>query len=112
LTGPASSTVATPSFPKSDLEITPNQTSYYSQQFDLSHLVDNEITGFSSEAVPYQVFDKNGTFITSGTTNDAGMTNRIFTDTPTELVVFLGQGDWVMEERIEEHELGNGEGES
>lgn len=111
-TGPKSSTVSTPSFPKSELQITPNKTSYYSQQFDLSHLVGNEITGFSSEGIPYQVFDSNGTFITSGTTNSEGMTDRVFTDDSKDLVVLLGGGNWEIEERTEEYELSDEEAQA
>lgn len=102
--GPQSSTVTTPSFPKSELQITPNKTSYYSQQFDLSQLVENEITGFSSEGIPYQVFDINGMFVAGGTTNSAGITDRIFTDESKDLVVLLGDGNWEVEERTEEFE--------
>lgn len=104
MTGPKLSTVTTSSFPKSELQITPNQTSYYSQQFDLSQLVENEITGFSSEGISYQVFDAYGIFITSGTTNGNGMTDRIFTDESKDLVVLLGDGNWEIEERTEEFE--------
>lgn len=102
LTGPKSSAVTTPSFPKSELQITPNITNYHSQQFDLSHLAENELTGFSSEGLSYQVFDTQGTFITQGTTNGAGMTDRIFTDDMKNLVVLIGDGDWGLEERTEE----------
>ena len=102
LTGPKSAAVELPSFPKSELQITPNLTNYHSQQFDLSHLAENELTGFSSEGLPYQVFDTQGAFITQGTTNGAGMTDRIFTDDMKNLVVLIGGGDWGLEERTEE----------
>jgi hypothetical protein len=41
-------------------------------------------------------------FITQGTTNGAGMTDRIFTDDMKNLVVLIGDGDWGLEERTEE----------
>jgi len=104
-TGPASSSVSSQSFPKTELEITPNKAGYYSQQLDLSHLVGNEITGFSSEGLPYRVFDAKGTFIMSGSTSDAGMTDRIFTDEPMDLVILLGESNWEIEERTEEFDL-------
>lgn len=109
LTGPKSGSVASQSFPKTDLEISPNKSTYYSQQFDLSHLAENEMTGFSSEGLVYRVFDKDGLFITQGTTNEAGLTDRVFTDDPKDLVVLIGDGSWELEERIEEFE---NEGES
>ena len=46
--------------------------------------------------------DTQGTFITQGTTNGAGMTDRIFTDDMKNLVVLIGDGDWGLEERTEE----------
>ncbi|WP_428828240.1 type VI secretion system Vgr family protein [Azonexus sp. IMCC34842] len=102
LTGPKASTVELPSLPKSELEITPNRSAYYSQQFDLSHLAENELTGFSSEGLPYRVFDTEGVFITQGRTNDAGMTDRIFTNDIKNLVVLIGDGNWGQEEKMEE----------
>jgi type VI secretion system secreted protein VgrG len=102
LTGPKSAAVELPSFPKTELQITPNLTNYHSQQFDLSHLAENELTGFSSEGLEYRVFDTQGAFITQGSTNSAGMTDRIFTDEMKNLVVLIGSGDWVLEERSEE----------
>ena len=102
MTGPKASTVELPSLPKSELEITPNQSAYYSQQFDLSHLAENELTGFSSEGLPYRVFDTEGVFITQGRTNDAGMTDRIFTNDIKNLVVLIGDGNWGQEEKMEE----------
>ena len=45
----------------------------YSQQFDLSHLALNDELGFSSEKLPYRVFDKSGKFIVAGHTNQDGL---------------------------------------
>ncbi|PPD36186.1 MAG: hypothetical protein CTY18_04900, partial [Methylomonas sp.] len=80
----------------------------FSQQFDLSHLANNELFGFSSEKIPYQIFDKNGRFITSGITNSDGLTDRILTNEPTQLVAFIGDGDWQIEEHFEANDFTEG----
>ncbi|MBA4055562.1 MAG: type VI secretion system tip protein VgrG, partial [Marivirga sp.] len=90
----------TPKLPKAE-QIASNNKTVFSQQFDLSHLAFNHVLGFSSETMPYEVFDKTGTFITSGMTNGEGMTQRIFTNEPTDLIVFVGDGFWQVEEHFE-----------
>jgi hypothetical protein len=51
--------------------------------------------------LPYEVFDKKGTFITSGTTDAAGVTERILTNGASDLIVFIGNGSWEVEEFVE-----------
>jgi type VI secretion system secreted protein VgrG len=73
----------------------------FSQRFDLSHFAKNLPFGFSSERLPYEVFDADGKFITAGTTDENGMTDRILTNNETELTVFIGGGSWGVEEYVE-----------
>ncbi len=83
----------------------PEQAAKFSQQFDLSHLVENELTGFSSERIPYRVYDSDGSYIAGGTTDDAGLTERIFSETQKDLTVFFDDGEWSVEQRTEEFEI-------
>lgn len=95
--GPSATTVALPVLPQSQ-PIVSAILPIFSQQFDLSHLAYNDLTGFSSEQLPYRVFDRAGRLLSSGTTNDDGLTERILTNEPTELVAFIGDGGWTIEE--------------
>ena len=76
----------------------------YSQQFDLSHLALNDELGFSSEKLPYRIFNKSGKFIVAGHTNQDGLTDRILTNEETELVMLVGDGGWQVEEYFEQDE--------
>ncbi|MFA5170826.1 MAG: type VI secretion system Vgr family protein [Sulfuriferula sp.] len=70
----------------------------YSQQFDLSHLVYNDETGFSSENLPYRIFEKTGRFLAAGNTDQNGLTDRVLTNVATELVMLIDDGNWHVEE--------------
>ena len=80
--------------------VSPNEP-VYSRQFDLSHFALNDELGYSSEKLPYRVFDKSGKFIDAGYTNQDGLTDRILTNQATELVVLIGDGGWQVEEHFE-----------
>ena len=100
LAGPRSVNRDAPRLPKPE-EILNIDKPLFSQRFDLSHLALNHSLGFSSERLPYEVFDENGKFITSGITDANGVTDRIFTNHETELTLFIGDGVWEIEEYIE-----------
>lgn len=104
VSGPASFSPTAISLPKSELVVDPDKP-VFSQQFDLSHLAFNSELGFSSENLPYRVFSKEGQFISSGTTNQDGLTDRILTNEATKLVVLIGAGEWQIEEYFEHYEL-------
>ena len=114
LAAPGSASPVLPSLPKTDRIIFAEKP-IFSQQFDLSHLAYNDELGFSSEKLPYRVFDKNGKFLTSGNTNRDGLTDRILTNEAAEIVLLFGDGGWQIEERFEdgestEDDLESGEG--
>jgi type VI secretion system secreted protein VgrG len=108
LTGPQTNSLNSIRLPKVE-QLVSGEMPIFSQQFDLSHLAFNDDLGFSSEGLPYEVFDKNGKFLTSGRTDDAGFTDRILTNEQTELVVLIGEGEWQVEEYFEGDELDNNE---
>lgn len=101
LAGPASSSPKLPRLPKTEAIVLVDKP-IFSQQFDLSHLASNDDLGFSSENLPYRVFDKSGKFITSGQTNQDGLTDRILTNEALEIVVLVGDDGWQIEERFED----------
>jgi type VI secretion system secreted protein VgrG len=77
----------------------------YSQQFDLSHLAHNDgEVGFLSKGKPYSVYDKQGNFIAAGTLDENGLSDRIFTNEAKELVLLVDEGNWQVEEYIEDPE--------
>ncbi|HYD59035.1 MAG TPA: DUF2345 domain-containing protein, partial [Noviherbaspirillum sp.] len=101
LTGPTSVTPEIPQLPKIPLPVDLEKP-LFSQQFDLSHLIHNDgVIGFCSKGKPYSVYDKQGNFIASGTIDENGLTNRVFTNEPKDLVLFVDEGDWQVEEYIE-----------
>ena len=102
-TGPSGASATVLSLPKNAMAVSPNEP-VYSQQFDLSHLALNDELGYSSEKLPYRVFDKSGKFIVAGHTNQDGLTDRILTNTETELVMLIGDGGWQVEEHFEQDE--------
>jgi type VI secretion system secreted protein VgrG len=100
LSGPASMNSNMPRLPKAPQLIDPAKP-LYSQQIDMSHLAYHDgLLAFSSKNKPYRVYDKEGNFIASGTTDECGMTDRIFTNEPKELLVLFDEGDWEVEEYI------------
>jgi type VI secretion system secreted protein VgrG len=112
LTGPASVTPDLPQLPKVPLPVDMEKP-LFSQQFDLSHLAHNDdVIGFCSKGKPYSVYDKQGNFIASGTVDENGLTDRVFTNEPKDLVLFVDEGAWQVEEYIEdpddEHDDVNG----
>jgi type VI secretion system secreted protein VgrG len=104
LAGPANARLSLPRLPKIDL-VASTKSPIFSQQFDLSHLALNGEFAFSSQELPYEVFDSQGRFLTAGKTNDSGVTERILTNAETELVVLIGNGDWTIEEYIENDDI-------
>jgi type VI secretion system secreted protein VgrG len=100
LAGPASSSFHMPSLPKTDQPVSFDKP-VFSQQFDLSHLALNDGLAFSSKRLPYTVYDKTGKFVALGITDENGLTNRIFTNEQTELVLLAGDGQWQVEEYFE-----------
>jgi type VI secretion system secreted protein VgrG len=111
LTVPQNVIFPVPKIPKPEQIVTADK-SVYSQQFDLSHLALNHPLGFSSERLHYEVFDKEGKFVTSGLTNGDGLTQRILTNEPTELTVFIGDGAWQVEEFFKSDSEGTDSGRS
>lgn len=109
LAGPQNVSIHAPRFPVPEPVVSTDKP-IFSQRFDLSHLVQNHSLGFSSECLPYEVFNSEGTFITSGTTDVNGMTDRILTNSSTELIVLIGSGSWSVEEfvQLESHEFLDG----
>jgi type VI secretion system secreted protein VgrG len=101
--GPKSSVAEGLSLPKCE-PIVSAELPIFSQQFDLSHLAYNNELGFSSEKLPYRVFNKNGEFTASGHTNQDGLTDRILTNEPAEITLLIGDGAWQVEEYLEEDE--------
>jgi type VI secretion system secreted protein VgrG len=100
LGAPQSVLFAMPKLPKPE-QIVSADKPVFSQQFDLSHLALNDAFGFSSERLPYEVYDDEGKFVTSGVTNGDGLTERILTNDSKELTVFIGDGSWSLEEHFE-----------
>ena len=100
LSGPASMNSNMPRLPKAPQLIDPTKP-LYSQQIDMSHLAYHDgLLAFSSKNKPYRVYDQEGNFIASGTTDECGMTDRIFTNEPKELLVLFDEGAWEVEEYI------------
>ena len=67
----------------------------FSQQFDFSNLI-----GFAPgetavlERLNYEITDKENTISITGTLNKQGLTERIYTPGKTDLIVWLGDGNW------------------
>lgn len=101
LTGPASSSANLPHLPKAAPLIL-TTLPLFSQQFDFSHIADNHELAFSSACLPYEVYSKDGKFLTSGKTDVNGMTDRIFTNEEADLILLIGEGEWQVEEYFEE----------
>ena len=109
LSGPASRTCALPSLPKSEPQFHLHQDQpLFSQQIDLSHLAGNEGLGFTTAGKTYHVFKEDGSFLTSGITDQNGITDRIFSNEAGEIKVAIETGGWQVEERYENDDL-NGE---
>lgn len=110
LTSPKATILAPPMLPKPQVIVSPDLP-LFSQQFDLSHLANNDLTGFSSEKLAYRVFNREGQLLSSGTTNEDGLTDRILTNEETELVAFIGDGEWVIEEYFASEEADDAAGQ-
>jgi type VI secretion system secreted protein VgrG len=101
LSTPQNVVLPIPKLPKAK-QFVSAEKALFSQQFDLSYLAYNHVLGFSSEGLPYEVFDGEGNFITSGTTSEDGLTQRILTNSPAELTLLIGDGSWQIEEFFED----------
>jgi type VI secretion system secreted protein VgrG len=110
LAGPQNRILNEIRLPKTE-QIISTEKPIFSQQFDLSHLAFNEYLGFSSENLPYEVFDKNGKFLTSGRTDENGLTDRILTNEQLDLVLLIGEGSWEVEEYFIRDDSDDSEGE-
>jgi type VI secretion system secreted protein VgrG len=104
LAGPRSSVLATPSLPKA-VPMPSTDKQVFSQQFDLSHIALNDQLAFSSRSLPYKVYEKSGRLLAQGTTDENGVTDRVFTNEPTELVLLVGEGEWQVEEYFESDDM-------
>ncbi len=107
--GPAGSTAALPNMPKAlSLTLPEHQTPQspkFSQQFDFSEMVGaGSYTQANLTHAPVTVTTRDGKFVTETCTNAEGVTSRIFTEQPADLVAWVGDGDWHMDE---EFEVGN-----
>ena len=90
-----------PSLPKTALRPDPAMP-LFSQQLDLSHLARNDdLLAYCSGNKPYRAYDKQGNYIACGMTDEHGITDRIFTNEPTEFVLLLDDGEWQIEEYLE-----------
>jgi type VI secretion system secreted protein VgrG len=103
LGGPVSSAFAMPTLPKA-APIVSTDKPIYSQQFDLSHLAQNEAPAFCSARLPYTIYEKSGRVLAQGETDENGVTDRVFTNEPTEVVLLVGDGPWEVEEYFEADE--------
>lgn len=112
LSGPASQTLDLPSLPKSEfpLKTEPAQP-LFSQRLDLSHLSKNDHLGFNSAGKKFWVYRDDGTFLTSGTTTEDGITDRIFANEAGNIKVAIETGNWQVEERYEDDEENGTHGE-
>jgi type VI secretion system secreted protein VgrG len=107
LTGPASSIMEMPSLPKVAPTLSPDKP-VFSQQFDLSHIALDEQIAFSSKRLPYTIYDKSGRYLAHGVTDENGVTGRVFTNEPTEVVLLIGDGQWSVEEYFESDDPDDG----
>ena len=104
MTGPAGVGLELPVMPKTPLKFDPEKP-LYSQQFDMSHLTDQtDELGFASRNKSYSVYDKQGGLIASGMTDEQGLTDHIFTNDATELIVLVDEDAWTVEEYFEEND--------
>lgn len=101
LGGPASLAAELVSLPKGKLIIDPDAP-LFSQQIDFSHLAMNEEPGFNSAGKAYWVVKEDGTFLTSGTTSNDGLTERIFANQAGPIKVAIEAGEWQVEEYFED----------
>lgn len=111
LAGAGGSSVSAITLPKAAPVVLADQP-IYSQQFDLSHLGDNDETGFSSENLPYRIFEKSGKFLAAGNIDQNGLTDRVLTNQETELVMFIDDGAWQVEEYFEHNEIAQAEADA
>lgn len=90
--------------PEGTAEAPEEEKGEFSQQFDFSNLIgfvqgEQEVL----ETPNYKITDKEGKQSWEGTLNKKGLTERIFTHEKTELLVWLGDGEWQI---FGEHEHG------
>ncbi|MDR3564487.1 MAG: DUF2345 domain-containing protein, partial [Negativicutes bacterium] len=100
LTGPASAAVVLPSL--SVRELPPMETTSFSQRVNLAGAIgkDPETNALYAQ-LPYEVFNENGQRIATGTLDQDGNTNRLFTQKQEKLKVVLTHGDWMFFQDVE-----------
>ena len=92
LAGPASIGLALPNLPKSQDMIDTADRPFFSQQINASHYI-----GLYPEfdGLPYQVWQKGKDIqLAAGQLDPAGLSSRIFTDSPEELSIIVGDASW------------------
>jgi type VI secretion system secreted protein VgrG len=92
LAGPKSASLSLPALPKSQAMIDGTDKPFFSQQINASHYIDvfGEFAG-----LPYQVWQKGKAVqLASGQLDAAGLSSRIFTETPEELSIIVGDASW------------------
>jgi hypothetical protein len=101
LTGPANANSLAVRLPTAG-ELLSMDKPIFSQQFDLSHFAINDPTGFSSEMMPYRIFDSTGVLLASRVTNESGLTDRILTNEAKDISLCVGGQGWSVEEYFED----------
>ena len=92
-TGPAMDGPILPVLPHlTEVGKTPDK---YSVQIDCGDWVGmHPDTLTAVELVPYQIKTKEGELLMTGITNAEGLTQRVYTSSPKDLVLYIGDGDW------------------
>lgn len=91
LTGPSTVKPSLPCLPK----VVPPELRHYSQQIDLSDFIGMDPnTGNAVDRLPYEIRTKCGEMLAQGITDANGDTGRIYTKTPEDLVLYVGDGEW------------------
>jgi len=80
----------------------------FSQRLDFSEMVSaGSFTSLDLANVPITVTDKAGKLIINTTTDEQGLSERIFTEKEEDLVIWIGDGDWTVYEEFEAIDFSN-----
>ncbi|CDY76720.1 VgrG protein [Caballeronia glathei] len=94
--GPASMRVRAPTFARIP------DTKQFSQKFDLSQFIAHDPASKENWAgVEYEIRNAQGKLLRAGTTNEDGITDRVFTDKSETVTAFIGGGEWGVVEEFE-----------
>ncbi|MFD0739827.1 type VI secretion system tip protein TssI/VgrG [Lysobacter koreensis] len=100
-TGPHASQASLPSLPKAALNL-PETKKKYSQRFDFSEMVvSGSHTGLALDNAPITVTTKSGEYLATLRTDAQGVSTRLFTDAEQDVIAWVGDGEWEMEEEFE-----------